>query len=260
MQIYYDYPKLNNPTVLILGMFDGLHYGHSQIIKKAVSQAKIDGLSTVLCTFDKRPLSVVKNVAQELLSTSNQRIQQAKSLGVDAICIIPFNKNRSEQTAVDFLKEICFRFKPKHIFVGFNYSFGAKAKGNISLLEKFSSQFNFKLHAHSPISMDNQLVSSSIIRQLIKQSNIERANLFLDRYFCLEIFFKEKYNDTYIFKSNDQQVLPKSMMYICNLLDKNFNLIQKDLRVSISKNLISFTMEKDLENDIYNLEIKRIAN
>lgn len=164
----------NKRIVLAIGVFDGLHYAHRKILCEVVSLAKsINGLSAVL-TFSPHPQK------EETLYSLGHRLNLLEGIGVDICMVVNFNENFAKIKADDFITNIVSeKIHPDYIFVGRNFRFGKDAKGDVSLLQKFSTGHKFKLKVFNVIRLMNKPVSSTYIRNLIKQGELNSAQKLL---------------------------------------------------------------------------------
>jgi riboflavin kinase/FMN adenylyltransferase len=162
--------------VLAIGVFDGLHYAHSNILRKAVSLAKkIEGKSVVL-TFFPHPQK------EETIYSLKHRLNLLQGLGIDICIVVKFDENFAKIKADNFIKDILIkRIHPDYIFVGSNFRFGQGAEGNVGLLKKISAEHNVKLRVFDVIRIMDKPVSSTYIRSLIKRGNLNVAQRLLGR-------------------------------------------------------------------------------
>ena len=172
-----DFRELYQNTVVALGMFDGLHIGHQKIIYETVNKAcEIKGVSIVF-SFINHPRSVItpKKIPQRLGdSILRQRI--LTNLGVDVLVEIPFTEKFADTSANDFIDLLHTYFSPKYIVVGENYTFGKRGKGSVSLLYEKSTLYGFHTIVCPPVMYDEMIVSSTRIRKLLQDGNINKAN------------------------------------------------------------------------------------
>jgi riboflavin kinase/FMN adenylyltransferase len=162
--------------VVALGVFDGVHRGHRQILKAAVDKAKrIKGTSIVL-TFWPDPHQ------EESLYSLAHRLRLIESIGIEVCIVINFNKKFSVISAEDFVKDILVdKLKADYVFVGGNFRFGRDKEGNPEVLKKLSRIYNFKLKVFDIIKTKNLAISSTYIRKLIAQGNFMIAQRLLTR-------------------------------------------------------------------------------
>ena len=166
---------------IALGVFDGVHLGHQKLIKLTVDKArKNDGIS-IIATFDPHPDIIINPESNVfLLTTLEERINLIKDTNVDVFLIIKFNKMMSKMSPEDFISKILVdSLQVKEIFVGFNYKFGFRGKGNPDILREYSKIYKFKTHILEPIIANNTIISSTRIKDYIKSGEIGKAKKLL---------------------------------------------------------------------------------
>lgn len=169
----------NKGSVITIGNFDGVHLGHQTILKKLVDVSKKENLKSIVISFD---LSI--NKTDFLLNTEQEKIELLSDFALDEILILEVNKKLISTSAEDFFEEILVKqLKVKHIVVGYDAAFGKDRKGNIPWLKKKVKEKNIKLDIVKPVKVDNKIVSSSKIKQLILKNKIESVNKMLGRFF-----------------------------------------------------------------------------
>jgi len=187
--------KIKNPTFIVLGSFDGIHQGHKALIQNAVEAAKEYNealedeklrAKVMVCTFRNHPLFTInKDLAPKLIMSNEQKIDVLHELGVDIVNLIDFDEKFMKISPEKFIFNLKDCYNVKGITVGFNYRFGYKNLGDVDLLKTLSESLNFKLVVMDPVIIEEEIVSSSAIRYLIQEGNIEKANKFLGRPFTL---------------------------------------------------------------------------
>jgi len=173
---------LRNP-VLTIGNFDGVHRGHLVLFDKVKQIAKaIDGQSVVI-TFDPHPVKVMKpENGLPLITPIKQKLKLISDAGIDVIFCISFNKQFSDISAGDFVKKILVdRIGVREIVVGYDYTFGRGRQGDIRLLQDMGKESGFNVHVIEPIHLDNTLVSSTYIRDLVLEGDLVEAKRLLGR-------------------------------------------------------------------------------
>ncbi|PIQ88271.1 MAG: hypothetical protein COV72_09160 [Candidatus Omnitrophica bacterium CG11_big_fil_rev_8_21_14_0_20_42_13] len=171
----------NKPCVA-LGIFDGVHLGHRHVLASLVREAKKTGKEAVCITFFPHPLKILssKNIFIHLVSLPH-RLKLIQELGVDVCIVINFNRDFARIRPEEFIKILADVVKPYAIFVGSNFTFGRAASGDIKLLKKLAKKFNFKVRDISPLKLDGKIISSTLIRGLIKEGNLILAKKYLGR-------------------------------------------------------------------------------
>ncbi|MBF0276729.1 MAG: bifunctional riboflavin kinase/FAD synthetase [SAR324 cluster bacterium] len=176
-----------DPVIVTIGNFDGVHLGHQFIIRKMVKEARQRQCSSILVSFDPHPQEVVhpqRTVAK--LCTPSLRNRILKDLDLDAVHIIHFTSEFSQLSPEDFALEFLIeRFNLVKLIIGHDFHFGRKRAGNADLLQRFSQEYHFELEEISPVQIGNQTVSSTLIRQLIKENRFDEIPQFLGRAYSL---------------------------------------------------------------------------
>ncbi|MFC1825729.1 bifunctional riboflavin kinase/FAD synthetase [Thermodesulfobacteriota bacterium] len=186
MNIIRDLNELDKPLknpVLTIGNFDGVHKGHLVLYEKVKERAgSIDGQSAVM-TFDPHPIKVMKpGNGPPLITPINQKLELISKAGIDVILCLTFSRQFAAISAEDFVQDILInKIGVKELVVGYDYTFGYKRLGNIDLLKQMAEKLDFKLHVTEPISIDQELVSSTSIRKLVREGTLSAAKKYLGR-------------------------------------------------------------------------------
>ena len=168
---------------LAIGVFDGVHLGHQQIIRQTVADARQhDGLALVV-TFDKHPSRIVApDRVPPLIYSQPQKLRTIESLGTDALLEIHFDKAFSEQSGETFIRGLARDLgRIQSICVGADFVFGQKRSGNVALLKTLGAELNFTVHGVSAVSLDGKVVSSTRIREAIRAGDFDAASQMLGR-------------------------------------------------------------------------------
>jgi len=176
------------PTVLTLGVFDGLHLGHQFIMKTVVDRARAAGATPTVITFEPHPRAVLHpESAPPLLQTFDQKIEALGLLGIEQTIVIHFDKAFSEIRAEDFLRDVVVeRLQAREIYLGRGFFFGHNREGNIHLLRKISDRLGFLADEVPEVQIRGARVSSSRIRDLILRGRINLARRMLGRPYGVE--------------------------------------------------------------------------
>jgi len=186
MTVITDLGALTEPLinpVLTIGNFDGVHRGHLALFEKVKTLARgINGQSVVM-TFEPHPLKVVRHRNEpKLITPLEQKIKLILDAGIDVIFCLPFTMEFAAITANDFVNELLIKkIGIKEIVVGYDYSFGAGRKGNIELLKKMGDELGFRVHVVEPVYLNDTLISSTSIRNLIQRGDLAEAKRLLGR-------------------------------------------------------------------------------
>ncbi len=170
-------------SVVTIGVFDGVHVGHREIIGQVVASARKLRVASVVVTFDPHPVKVLRTDYKiPSLISLNHRIRLIEGLGVDKLIIVKFTAPFSELTAEEFVKNILVdKLRVKRLFVGENFYFGKSAAAGTKALEKLSRRFKFKVTVIKPVKVGRHIVSSSLIRKLITHGKLSEAAKLLGR-------------------------------------------------------------------------------
>ncbi|MBO5939060.1 MAG: bifunctional riboflavin kinase/FAD synthetase [Clostridia bacterium] len=170
------------PSAVALGCFDGVHLGHKAVISSAVKTAKDGHLLSVVFTFDSSPRNYFVPASVPQLTDRETKISLIEAMGVDILVCLPFDQTIATTSAEEFFRNILVgTLGAKHLVCGYNYSFGAKGRGNAALLSSLCQEAGIGLHALTPIEEDGAPLSSSAIRQALEDGRIEDANTSLGR-------------------------------------------------------------------------------
>lgn len=186
MNIIRDLNDLSKPLknpVLTIGNFDGVHKGHLALFDKVKKIAgNIDGQSAVL-TFEPHPIKVVKpGNGPPLITPIKQKLKLISDAKIDVILCLPFTMEFASIPAEEFVTELLVnRVGVRELVVGYDYSFGWNREGGIDLLRKMGKESGFKVHVVEPIHLNETLVSSTSIRNLVQEGNLPEAKRLLGR-------------------------------------------------------------------------------
>ncbi|MCF8334694.1 MAG: hypothetical protein K9I47_11145, partial [Bacteroidales bacterium] len=184
-----DIGNIQNPVVTT-GSFDGVHVGHTAIIKRINRLAReIEGES-VLITFDPHPRKVLYPETAgkdlKLINAQREKIELLKRTGLDNLIIIHFTREFSKTTSHDFVKDILVgKLKAKKIVVGFNHHFGHNREGDYEYLYKLGQQFKFDVEEIPQQELHHETVSSTKIRHALLHGDIQKANAYLDHHYLM---------------------------------------------------------------------------
>ena len=179
--------KFNN-TCIAIGNFDGIHKGHDVLIKEMIEISKYNNLNSIILTFKYSDTSMRKSSSKiKYITTFENKVSILRSYNPTDICYIDLDSDISKYSPEKFIKDILIdKYDMKHVVVGYNFRFGHYAFGNTDTLKKFSSIYNYDVSILPRIKTKNNLdISSTIIRNYIKDGKIKEANTLLTKNFTL---------------------------------------------------------------------------
>ena len=174
---------LENGCVLSIGNFDGVHTGHSKVIEKLARQGKEMNLPVVVMMFEPQPLEFfLGENAPSRLMRLREKVIQLKTLPVDKLLVVKFNKTFADYHADDFIVELLVnRLNVKHLVVGDDFHFGKARCGNFAMLKEKGLQFGFKVEDTHSHFVDGHRVSSTLVRDALGIGDLATAKLMLGR-------------------------------------------------------------------------------
>lgn len=172
-------------SVLTLGTFDGIHLGHQQIISAVVEKSKQNNMRNFVLTFDPHPRKVLsKDDKVYLLSSIDEKIEVFDKLGVENLFIIEFTKEFSQQTAEEFIKKYLVECVGlSEIIIGYDHHFGKGRGGNADTLSLIGMENNFSTTIIPSYKLDDNIISSTKIRNALNEGNVGLASKMLGRYY-----------------------------------------------------------------------------
>jgi riboflavin kinase/FMN adenylyltransferase len=172
------------PSAVTIGKFDGVHAGHRAVIASLQNVAAQRGLAATVVTFDRHPLSVLNpDLCPVSLISNSQKIELLASTGVDATLMLSFDRALSEQAPEDFVTSILVdKLRARVVFVGADFRFGAKGRGDIALLRELGLEHDFEVELISEVTSEQgRRASSTWVRELLDAGNVAEAATVLGR-------------------------------------------------------------------------------
>ncbi len=221
------------PCAVTIGTFDGVHLGHRKIISRLMEAAAQNGLCTTMVTFYPHPRLIVRGGTQpvKLLTSQQEKLELLEKTGLDQALIIPFDESFSKMKYDSFIRDILVeRLDAKQVVVGYDHSFGKDREGNFERLQKLSGKFGFSTEKVEPFKLGDEIVSSSRIRELLKQGRVDTAAEFLGRRYalCGSVVYGAKRGRTLNFPTAnlkldyENKLLPENGVYAVDVIhDKN---------------------------------------
>ncbi len=191
MKVYrsiQDLPKIKN-AIVTQGTFDGVHAAHKVIINRLKELAIQNEGETVVITFDPHPRLVLfpDDQSLKLLHTLDEKIDALDKSGIDHLVIIPFTKEFSKLTSLQFIRDIIVnQIGTKILVIGYNHRFGNNREGSFEHLKKYSPLYGFDIVEISEQEVDEVAVSSTRIRKALLSGDIITANKYLGKKYALQ--------------------------------------------------------------------------
>ena len=184
----YENAEIARPTVLTLGVFDGLHLGHQLIMRTVVERARAAAAVPTAVTFDPHPRAVLHPAsAPPLLQTFDQKIEAFGVLGIEQAIVIRFTPEFARVRAEEFLRDVVHeRLHAREVYLGRGFAFGHKREGDIELLRRVGERLGFRAGEVPEVRLRGQRISSSRIRELLAEGRVNLARRMLGRPYGVE--------------------------------------------------------------------------
>lgn len=268
--LIYDNKAFNEGSrnnYIALGSFDGLHLGHLSLVRKVRELAIKNGGKSIVFTFKNHPRAFINNNNLELIMTNEEKLKVLECENINVVAFKDFDENIMKISPEDFVEWLCESYNVKGIVVGFNFKFGYKNLGDTELLEKLQKKYGYKLYIMNPYKLEDKIISSTYIRNLILDGNVKKAFRMLSRPYMLsgKVIHGKKLGRTIGFPTanleiNDKKVIPKKGVYYTNVdiegkIFKGITSVGNNPTVN-GKELTIETYILDFNNNIYEKEIK----
>ncbi len=176
------FPSLSDHSIVAIGNFDGIHLGHHKILQCLEKKAKEYGLFSLVLTFFPHPGKILGKNGIKMIQNLDQKIKKIKKYDIQTLLILSFDEQFASLAGQDFIQKIVLNtLKAAAVIVGENFHFGKKREGDVALLHRLSSRFNFRICSVPSVVKNGDIVSSSLIRSLLQEGKIKKANRLLGR-------------------------------------------------------------------------------
>ena len=173
-------------TVVAFGMFDGVHEGHARLMRTANELAALHDLTSVVYTFSSHPMATfAPDRVPPQLETRSEKVRTIAQLGVDVAVLRPFDRAYAALSPEEFVRSFAEALHPRHVVIGFNYSFGCKGAGKAEDMIRLGKAFGFETHVVPEVQIDGLPVSSTRIRAAVGEGDMEEAEKLLGRPYAL---------------------------------------------------------------------------
>src|SRR5215212_1100152 len=249
--------RLRGPLFLAIGVFDGVHLGHQAVISTSARHAHAADGTPVVVTFDPHPAKVLRpNDAPHLLTARQHKIDLIRALGVGHLLVIEFNLQFAATRPEEFVRQLTESCKPlREICVGHEWSFGHNRAGNLSLLKTLGADLDFDVVGIPPVVVNGHVVSSTAIRNAIREGDFERAAEMLGRPYSIvgtvpagDTLGKTLGFPTANFSAHSEQFPPDGVYFAEAWLDGvlNHGVVNLGIRPTVAKGAAKRTLEVHL--------------
>jgi riboflavin kinase/FMN adenylyltransferase len=175
------------PGILALGTFDGVHRGHQALLGEAVRRAEERGTASAVLTFDPHPLQVIAPPPEPfLLTTLDERLELFDALGLTVAYVIPFDEALRRLNADEWVDLLQRWVGMAEMVCGANYTFGRDRGGTVALLQTLAATRGIAVHVPAQVHVGGTLVSSTLVRRLLRSGDVQEAGRFLGRWYAVE--------------------------------------------------------------------------
>lgn len=225
MQVFHklaDVPAGFGATLVSVGNFDGIHRAHRFVLSEIVKRSKALNAKSMAVTFEPHPARILRPDSDfKLLTPTPEKLRLLAETGIDAVLFLPFTRDLSLMTPYQFADEILRnRLHTCEIHEGYNFHFGHKASGDINTLRELGREMGFEVHDYPEMRLRGEPVSSSHIRQLLREGRVSRARHLLARPFRILSTagrgrgYGSKYTVPTINLARYEELVPKDGVYI----------------------------------------------
>jgi len=225
MQIFRtldEIPADFGPSLVSVGNFDGVHRAHVRVLNEIMARSKQRHARSVAVTFDPHPMRILRpDAGLKLLTPMPEKIRLLENTGIDVAVLIPFTRDLSLMSPREFVKLIiCDLLRALEVHEGYNFRFGHKAAGDITLLSELGAECSFEVIKYPELRLRGESVSSTRIRELIQAGDIGRARFLLGRPFSIQSTagrgrgYGSKYTVPTINLSRYEELVPRDGVYV----------------------------------------------
>jgi len=175
-------------TVVTIGNFDGVHRGHQKILQAVIERARRGGWMSAVLTFDPHPVRVLRgDNGPYLLSTLEQKLREFEAIGIEAAMVLRFDEQMAKVGPEEFARKfLCAAMRARAVLVGENFRFGHRQAGDVLHLEEYGREMGFEVDIVEPVTLEGVVVSSTAIRQALREGRVADARRLLGRAYALE--------------------------------------------------------------------------
>jgi len=235
-------------SVVTVGTFDGVHLAHVEIVREVLHRARRREGRSVVVTFDPHPKEITgKKDAPPLLTTLEERVEVLQSLGVDVLFIVNFTFEFSRLTSKQFYRQYLVEGTGlSEVVVGYDHMFGRDREAGTEELVRMGNEFDFSVFAVRPVTVEDELVSSSLIRDALRAGDVEKARKLLGRpyRFSGKVIKGDGrgkslgYATANLDTSSEKKILPRNGVYFVGAArgaNQNFGMMNIGTRPTINR-------------------------
>ncbi len=205
----------NRPTLLTIGVFDGVHLGHQHLLRHLVTRAHEKGCQAGVVTFKTHPEKVLKRRDTiPWITTLQERVRLLKAAGINVVAPVTFTRGLANLTAREFVLLLKKHLKMCDLVLGPDFALGKHRQGDPDYLRKLGEELDFRVEVVKPARLGDEVISSSAIRKLLAQGDVTRVEKMLGRRFCLEgrVVLGDRRGHTLGFPTANTRVQPEQAM------------------------------------------------
>ncbi|MDR1774160.1 MAG: bifunctional riboflavin kinase/FAD synthetase, partial [Clostridioides sp.] len=220
-----DIKDIENSTVTI-GNFDGVHIGHQVLLYNTVKRAKSNSMKSVVFTFENHPANYFKQGSVKNIISNNEKLKIFESMGIDIAVVIPFDKYMTEISPEEFIENILLeKLKARFIIVGHDFNFAKHREGNSQMLKNLEGKYGFNVDIISPVIVNGNRVSSTLIRKFIAEGKFKNIKDYLSKNYTMtgEVVRSRQIGRTIGFptaniKIDENMLCPPNGIYVSQVL------------------------------------------
>ena len=173
-------------SCIAIGSFDGVHLGHQVLIREMIASARAQGISSVVINFYPQPIVVFRQLERDFyISEIEERKTLIEDLGTDYLITIPFTRELGQMSADEFLEQLKDSFGMKELWVGEDFALGKGRSGDVPYIKNLGEKMNFNVYAIERVRLNGEDISSSAIREALRDGDMIRAGQLLGRPFMI---------------------------------------------------------------------------
>jgi len=236
-----------NGSCIAIGNFDGIHVGHDVLIRRMIDLSNETNRDSIIITFKYVRNDLKKSsMNMKYINSPHSKLEILKSYNVNEVVEIELDEVISKYTPEQFIKLLVDSYNVKNIVVGYNFTFGHKASGNINTLKEFQDKYGYKVEEIHPVKYNGIAISSTLVRSLLTEGKVREANtLLLNKYTIFYDEIKFDFDKNVGFVDNKSSILvPPDGKYIVTAGKREYILT-----IASNKNGSSLIFDKKIEEN-----------